>query len=119
MTGSRVSLSVSTRVRGMNWTGAATAVLESPGEDCGWPHQIRWLVSIYSSQFGFVPGRGTIDAIFGITQLQEKYLAANKRLYMAFVELEKAVDRVPQKAIWWALRKLVIDEWIVPLVQGM
>ena len=71
------------------------------------------------SQFGFVPGRGTTDAIFVVRQLQEKYLAANKRLYMAFVDLEKAFDRVPRKVIWWALRKLGVEEWIVRLVQGM
>ena len=52
---------------------------------------IRHLVSIYDSQFGFVPGRGT-TAIFVVRQLQEKYLAANKRLYIAFVDLEKAFD---------------------------
>ena len=38
---------------------------------------------------------------------------------MAFVDLEKAFDRVPQKVIWWALRKLGVEEWIVRLVQGM
>ena len=31
---------------------------------------------------------------------------------MAFVDLEKAFDRVPQKVIWWALRKLGVGEWI-------
>ena len=80
---------------------------------------IRQLVSVDDSQFGFVPGRGTTDAIFVVRQLQEKYLAANKRLYMAFVDLEKAFDRVPRKVIWWALRKLGVEEWIVRLVQGM
>ena len=40
-------------------------------------------------------------------------------LYMAFVDLEKAFDRVPRKVIWWALRKLGVEEWIVQLVQGM
>ena len=55
----------------------------------------RQLVSIDGSQFGFVPGRGTTDAIFVVRQLQEKYLAATKRLYMAFVDLEKVFDRVP------------------------
>ena len=55
---------------------------------------IRQLVSIDDSQFGFVPGRSTADAIFVVRQLQKKYLAANKRLYMAFVHLEKAFDRV-------------------------
>ena len=80
---------------------------------------IRQVVSIDDSQFGFVPGRGTTDAIFVVRQLQEKYLAVNKRLYMAFLDLEKAFDRVPRKVIWWALRKLGVEEWIVRLVQGM
>ena len=80
---------------------------------------IRQLVSIDDSHFGFVPGRGTTDAIFVVRQLQEKYLAANKKLYMAFVDLEKGFDRVPRKVIWWALRKLGVEERIVQLVQGM
>ena len=80
---------------------------------------IRQLVSIDDSQFGFVPGRGTTNTIFVVRQLQEKYLAANKRLHMAFVDLEKAFDRIPRKVIWLALRKLSVEEWIVRLVQGM
>ena len=80
---------------------------------------IRQMVSIDDSQFGFVPGRGTTDAIFVVRQLQEKYLAANKRLYMAFVDLEKVFERVPRKVIWWALRKFGVEEWIVKLVQMM
>ena len=42
---------------------------------------MRQLVSIDDSQFGFVPGRGTTNTIFAVRQLQEKYLAANKRLH--------------------------------------
>ena len=42
--------------------------------------RIRQLVSIDDSQFGFVPGRGTTDAIFVVRQLQEKYLAATQWL---------------------------------------
>ena len=38
---------------------------------------------------------------------------------MAFVDLEKAFDCVPGKVIWWALRKLGVEEWIVRLVKGM
>ena len=41
------------------------------------------------------------------------------RVNIAFVDLEKAFDRVPWKVIWWALRKLGVEEWIVRLVQGM
>ena len=80
---------------------------------------IRQLVSTDDSQFGFIPGRGTTDAIFVVEQLQMKYLAANKRLYMAFVDLEKEFDPVSRKVMWWVLRKLGVEKWIVRLVQGM
>ena len=100
--------------RGLKLTEQAMKILERIVDGL-----IRQVVSIDDSQFGFVPGRGTTDAIFVVRQLQEKYLAANKRLYMAFVDLEKAFDRVPRKVIWWALRKLGVEEWIVRLVQGM
>ena len=65
---------------------------------------IREMVYIDAIQFGFVPGCGTTDAILIIRQLQEKYIPANKPLYFAFVDLEKAFDRVPRKVLWWALR---------------
>ena len=80
---------------------------------------IRQRVEIDEMQCGFMSGRGTTDAIFIVRQLQEKHLAANKPLYMAFVDLEKAFDRVPWDVIWWAMRKLGIDEWLVRLVQSM
>ena len=79
---------------------------------------IRQRVEIYEMQCGFMSGRGTTDAIFIVRQLQEKHLAANKPLYLAFVDLEKAFDRVPRDVIWWAMRKLGIDEWLVCLVQS-
>ena len=56
---------------------------------------------LYEMQFGFVPGRGTTDAIFIARQLQEKYFAAKKPLYFAVVDLEKAFDRVHRKVLWW------------------
>ena len=71
---------------------------------------IRQVVTIDESQFGFEPGRGTTDAIFVIRQLQEKYLTISKQIYMAFVDIGKAFDRVPQKVIWWAMRKLGVEE---------
>ena len=69
------------------------------------------------STAGFVPGRGTTDAIFIVRQLQEKYIAAKKPLYFAFVDLEKAFDRVPRKMLWWALRSLDVEEWAVCVIQ--
>ena len=64
-------------------------------------------------------GRGTTDAIFILRQLQEKHLVAGKPLYLAFIDLEKDFDRVPREVIWWSMRKLKIDEWLVRIVQSM
>ena len=80
---------------------------------------IRQRVEIDEMQYGFMSGRGTTDAIFIVRQLQEKHLAANRPLHMAFVDLEKAFDRVPRDVIWWAMRKLGTDKWLVCLVQSM
>ena len=86
---------------------------------------IREMIATDEMQFAFVPGRGTTDAIFIIWQLQEKFLSTkdlndkNLTLFFAFVDLEKAFDRVPRKVLWWAMRKVGVEEWIVRLVQAM
>ena len=82
LTASRVSLSASMGRIGKGQlprSQADKAGHESPGEDCGRPHQTvgdnrRFPVWLH-------PGRGTKDAIFVVRQLQEKYLAANKTLH--------------------------------------
>ena len=51
--------------------------------------------------------------------LYVSYRRSTWPLYMAFINLEKAFDRVPRDVIWWAMRKLGIDEWLVRLVQSM
>ena len=50
-------------------------------------------------QYGFVAGKGTIDLIFILRQLQEKYLENDKELYLVFVDFEKAFVRVPRVLI--------------------
>ena len=54
---------------------------------------IRQRVEIDEMQCGFMSGRGTTDAICIVRQLLEKHLAANKPLYNAFFDLEKAFDK--------------------------
>ena len=84
---------------------------------------IREMVTIDEMQFAFVPGQGTTDAIFIIRQLLEKFLSRkdlnDKNLTLFVVDLEKALDRVPQKVLWQAMRKVGVEEWIVRLVQAL
>jgi len=64
-------------------------------------------------QFRFMKGKGTIDAIFIVRQKQEKFRAKRNELYFAFVDLEKAFDRVSREVIRRAMSKLGIKEWLV------
>jgi len=51
--------------------------------------------------------------------MQEKYGCKRKKLYFAFVDLEKAFDRVPREVTRRALRKAGVDEWLVKAVMAM
>ena len=83
-----------------------------------WDNRLRMIVEIDRAQFGFMPGRGTTDAIFIVRQVQEKYLGKSKRIYFGFVDLEKAFDRVPRKVVEWALRKEGVNEWMIKAVMS-
>ena len=63
-------------------------------------------------QYGFRSGKSTTGAIFIIRQLQERFIAKNRKLYHLFIDLEKAFDRVPRQAIRWALRRQLVPEAI-------
>jgi len=81
--------------------------------------RVRRNVNLDEMQFGFRPGRGTTDAIFIVRQLQERYLSKSRELWMAFVDLEKAFDRVLREVLWWSLRQSKVEEWIVRVIMSM
>jgi len=81
--------------------------------------RLREQVNIEELQFGFMPGRGTVDAIFIARQMQEKYRAKKKDLYFAFIDLEKAFDRVPRDVLHWALSKAGVEEWLIKAIMVM
>ena len=64
--------------------------------------RIRTLVNLNEMQFGFMPVKGIVDAIFIVRRMQKEYQKKDKKLYMCFVDVEKAFDRVPRKVMEWA-----------------
>ncbi len=55
---------------------------------------------ISEEQGGFRKGSGCVDQIFSFRMVVEKILAKGKKLYAAFMDLEKAYDRVDWLALW-------------------
>ncbi len=81
--------------------------------------KLKKIVNIADCQFGFMGGRSTLDAIFITRLLQEKYGEKKKKLYHVFVDLEKAFDKVPRRAISWALRRQRVPERLVNLAMAL
>jgi hypothetical protein len=82
-------------------------------------HRLRRVTSVTQNQFGFMPGRSTMEAIFLIRQLMERYREQKKDLHMVFIDLEKAYDKVPRNVMWWALEKHKVPTKYITLIKDM
>ena len=67
--------------------------------------RLRDRVEISEQQYGFMPGKGTTDAMFALRRLMEKYREGQRELHYVFVDLEKAYDRVLREELWYYIRK--------------
>ncbi|CAH9112858.1 unnamed protein product, partial [Cuscuta europaea] len=81
--------------------------------------RLRRTVKISENQFGFMPGRSTIEAIHLLRQLMEKYRDAHKDLHLVFIDLENAYDRVPREVLWWALTRKGISHKYISFIIDM
>ena len=81
--------------------------------------RLRSATSVSVNQFGFMPGRSTTEAIYLLRQLMEKYREVKKDLYITFIDLEKAYDRIPRTLIWWTLEKKKVCSSYISLIKDM
>ena len=69
------------------------------------------------SQCGFRRESSTIDMIFVARQLQEKCREQHQDLYLAFVDLTKALDTVYRDLLWNILRKFGCPPTFIAILQ--
>jgi hypothetical protein len=80
--------------------------------------RLRGMTHITMNQFGFMHGRSTMEAIFLIRQVMERY-KEQKDLHMVFIDLKKAYDKIPRNLMWWALDKHKVPTKYVTLIKDI
>ena len=68
------------------------------------------MIQITNSQFGFMPVMSTADAIFTPKQAIEKHREGQTNIRVAFLDLEKAFDRIPMEVLWRFARDRNVPE---------
>jgi len=78
--------------------------------------RIRRIVEsrIQEVQCGFCPGHGTVDQLYTLSRVLEGAWAF---VYMCFVDLEKAFDRVHREVLWGVLREYGVPEPLIGAVR--
>ena len=83
--------------------------------------RIRYIVDPQLSEnvFGLRKNKACSDTIFILRQLQEKPIEWNKPLYMAFIDQQKAFDRVLRTELWKCLEERGILRELLRTVQSL
>lgn len=71
------------------------------------------------NQMGFTKNAQTIDHIFTIKTIIEKYKKIKKKIYCVFVDLKKAFDTVPRQALLFKLAYMGIRGKIFDVIRDM
>jgi len=76
-------------------------------------------LKLRESQYGFRPGRGTVDAIFIVRQIIEKAREKNIPIHFHFIDFKAAFDTIWRKALWKMLRQIGVNTRIVNILEYM
>ena len=70
-------------------------------------------------QAGFRSARSTIDQIFTLRQMTEKYADFSRDLFICYIDFRKAFDSIWRKGLWRVLRYMGYPEKIVRLLESL
>ncbi|TKS65493.1 LINE-1 reverse transcriptase -like protein [Collichthys lucidus] len=74
---------------------------------------------IQEEQCGFRPGRGTVDQLYTLSAVLEGAWEFAQPVYMCFVDLEKAFDRVPRGVLWGVLREYGVSDPLIRAIRSL
>jgi len=74
---------------------------------------------ISEEQYGFMPDKGTRNAVFVLKNIAERAIEVQKDLYLAFIDYKKAFDRVRHDEILDMLNKINMDDKDLRLIQNL
>ncbi|KAH1125341.1 hypothetical protein GYH30_014768 [Glycine max] len=81
--------------------------------------RLRKETQVTENQFGFMPGRSTMEAIYLLRRVMEQYRMGQQDLHLIFIDLEKAYDRVPREILWKTLEKKGVRVAYIRAIQDM
>ena len=74
---------------------------------------------IAEEQYGFMPDRGTRNAVFVLKNIAQRTIEMKKDLYLAFLDYRKAFDRVKHIELLEMLNNIDIDDKDLRLIQNL
>jgi len=74
---------------------------------------------ISEEQAGFRAGRKTIDQVFTLRQLAEKFVEFSKELYVCYIDFRKAFDSIWREGQREVMRHMGYPEKIVRILERM
>ena len=74
---------------------------------------------IDDEQRSFRKGRGYVNQIFTLKKIGEKARERKRRVYMGFLDLEKAYDRVNRDVLWQVLRMYEVGGKLLSGIKSM
>ena len=81
--------------------------------------RLREVVEISENQFGFMPGKLTVEAIYLLRGLMGLLRDRKVDLHMVFINLEKAYDRVPSEVLWRCLEEKKVSPAFIRVIKDM